>query len=48
MLQAAHARFRFYRDVAPDLANGHSITYQTHLERMMVSQPEESGDVSMS
>ena len=48
MLQAALAIFRFYRDVAPNLAKAHSITYQTDLERMMISRLEELGDASMS
>ena len=48
MLQAAFVIVRFYQDVAPNLAKAHSITYQTDLERMMISQLEELGDVSMS
>lgn len=48
MLQAAFALLRFYRDVAPDLAREHGITYQTGLERMMVRRLEELGDASVS
>jgi predicted nucleotidyltransferase len=48
MLQAALVICRFYQDVAPNLAKAHSITYQADLERMMISQLEELGDLSMS
>jgi predicted nucleotidyltransferase len=43
MLQAALVMFRFYRDVASELAKEHSIEYQADLERMMISQLEELG-----
>ena len=45
---AAFVIFRFYQDVAPNLAKAHSITYQTDLERMMISQLEELEHESMS
>jgi len=48
MLQAAFTLLRFYQDLAPTLAQEHGITYQTDLERMMVSQLEELGDVTAS
>jgi hypothetical protein len=48
MLQAALVICRFYQDVAPNLAKAHNITYQADLERMMISQLGELGDLSMS
>ena len=48
MLQAALAIFRFYQNVAPVLAEAHGIKYQTELERMMLGQSQELGDVSLS
>lgn len=48
MLQAAFVIVHFYQTVAPNLARAHIITYQADLERMMISQLEELGDVSMS
>lgn len=46
MLQAAFVIIRFYREIALNLAIAHNITYQVDLERMMISQLEELGDVS--
>ena len=48
MLQAALVICRFYQDVASNLAKAHNITYQVGLERMMINQLEELGDVSLS
>jgi predicted nucleotidyltransferase len=43
MLQAAVAIFRFYRDLAPELAKEHGIEYQAGLERMMIGRLEGLG-----
>ena len=48
MLQAALVICRFYQDVAPNLAKAHGIIYQADLERMMIGQLEEWGDISLS
>lgn len=48
MLQAALVIFRFYQDVAPTLAEQHSIAYQTELEQMMLNQLQELGDIGLS
>ena len=48
MLQAALVICRFYQDAAANLANVHSITYQVDLERMMISQLEELGNIRVS
>jgi predicted nucleotidyltransferase len=44
MLQAAGVIFRFYRDVAPGLAEEHQLTYQADLEREMTMQLEALSD----
>jgi predicted nucleotidyltransferase len=41
MLQAALTLYRYYQDVAPQLAKEHGITYQVDLERMLTQQLEE-------
>ncbi len=41
MLKAALVIFRFYQDVAPNLAKAHKKMYSADLERMMISQLEE-------
>jgi predicted nucleotidyltransferase len=41
MLQAALVLCRFYQDIAPGLAEAHNLSYQSDLERVMVSQVEE-------
>jgi predicted nucleotidyltransferase len=48
MLQAGLVISRFYQDVAPSLAEAYNLTYQTDLERTMISQLKELGDVSLS
>jgi predicted nucleotidyltransferase len=48
MLQAARVICRFYQDVAPSMAKAYNLTYQTDLERMMMSQMKELDDVSLS
>jgi predicted nucleotidyltransferase len=48
MFQAALVIFRFYQDVASSLAEAHGIKYQTDLERIMLSQLKELGNVSLS
>ena len=48
MLQAVLVIFRFYQEVTPTLAEQHSISYQTELERMMLAQLQELGDVSLN
>ena len=48
MLQAALVICRFYQNVAPGLAEAYHLTYQTDLERMMISQLKELGDVRLS
>jgi hypothetical protein len=48
MLQAVLVICRFYQDVAPILAREHGLMYQPDLERMMLSQLEELGDLSLS
>jgi hypothetical protein len=39
---------RFYQDVAPSLAKAYNLTYQTDLERMMMSQMKALDDVRLS
>ncbi len=48
VLQAARVVCRFYQDVAPSLAKAHSLTYQTALEQLMMSQLKELDDVGLS
>ncbi len=48
MLQVALVICRFYQDVAPSLAEAYNLTYQTDLERMLISQLEALGDVDLS
>jgi len=48
MLPAAHVIFRFYQDIAPTLAKAHDIVYQGRLERMMMIQMEELGEIRSS
>jgi predicted nucleotidyltransferase len=48
MLQAANVICRFYQEVAPNLAKANSLTYQTDLEQMMMSQLKELGDIHLS
>ena len=48
MLQAVLVIFRFYQELAPTLAEQHSISYQTELEPMMLAQLQELGDVTLN
>lgn len=48
LLQAALVLFRFYQNVASVLAEAHGIKYQTELERMMLGQLQELGDIGLS
>ena len=48
MLQVALVIFRFYQDVAPVLAETDGIKYQTQLERVMLNQLQELGDIGLS
>lgn len=48
MLQAARTVCRFYQETAPTLAKAHHLSYQTHLEQMLMGQLEELNDASMS
>jgi predicted nucleotidyltransferase len=48
MLQAALVICRFYQEVATNLAEAYHLMYQTDLERMLISQLKELGDVSLS
>jgi predicted nucleotidyltransferase len=41
MLQAGLVICGFYRDIAPDLAKTHNLTYQTGLEQMLMGQLKE-------
>ncbi len=45
MLQAALVLCRYYQDLAPDLARVHDLEYQRDLERMLMSQLNELGQV---
>jgi hypothetical protein len=47
MLQAALIICRFYQDVAPNLTQRYRILYQIDLERMMISQLKELGNVNL-
>jgi predicted nucleotidyltransferase len=47
MLQAALVICRFYQEVAPNLAEAYQLTYQTDLERMLISQLKELGEVRL-
>ncbi|MEO6062556.1 MAG: aminoglycoside 6-adenylyltransferase [Thermoflexales bacterium] len=38
MLQAARVVCRYYQEIAPNLARGHHLAYQTSLEHMMMGQ----------
>jgi predicted nucleotidyltransferase len=46
MFQAAQVICRFYQDLAPGLAEAHHLPYQTDLERMMMRQLQDLGNVS--
>jgi hypothetical protein len=48
MLQSVLVISRFYQDVAPGLAEAYNLTYLTDLERTMISQLKQLGDVSLS
>jgi hypothetical protein len=43
MLQAARTIFRFYRDLAPPLAQRHGLTYPADLEQVMLDHLEKLG-----
>jgi predicted nucleotidyltransferase len=45
MLQAALGIVRFYRELAPPLAEAHGLPYPSALERIMVDRLEQLGDV---
>jgi hypothetical protein len=47
MWQAALVICGFYQDVAPNLAEAYQLTYQTDLERMLISQLKELGEVRL-
>jgi hypothetical protein len=44
LLRAAFLIVRFYRDLAPSLAQAHGITYPLDLERVMCARLEKLGD----